>query len=369
MKTLLKKIFFAGIAATLLFACNMTKDPTEFAPGEVWLDTDGNPINAHGGGIMLHEGTYYWYGEMKVGETYLPECNKSWDGYRVEVTGISCYSSKDLLNWKYEGNVLPAVKDDPDHDLHTSKVLERPKVVYNANTNKFVMWAHVESMDYEKSCSGVAVSDSPTGPFTYIRSMRPNAGFWPINLTEKDTLEGSILKRDYEGGQMARDMTIFVDDDGKAYHFYSSEANGTHHIAELTDDYLDHTGKYKRVFIERFMEAPAVFKHQGKYYFIASDCTGWDPNPARSAVADSIWGPWQELGNPCVGENADKTFISQSTYVIPVQGKENAYIFMADRWNKTNLPDSRYVWLPLTFDDEEKMTINWHANWDLNIFN
>lgn len=34
-------------------------------PGEVWNDTDGNPINAHGGGILYHEGTYYWYGEYK----------------------------------------------------------------------------------------------------------------------------------------------------------------------------------------------------------------------------------------------------------------------------------------------------------------
>jgi len=109
-------------------------------PGEIWLDTDGNPINAHGGGFLFHEGTYYWYGEIKEGETYMPECNKSWSGTRVEVTGISCYSSKDFTNWKYEGNVLPAVKNDPNHDLHTSKVPERPKVVYNAGTNKFVLW-------------------------------------------------------------------------------------------------------------------------------------------------------------------------------------------------------------------------------------
>ena len=263
---------------------------------------------------------YYWYGEIKEGETWLPESNKSWNGTRVDVTGISCYSSKDLYNWKYEGNVLPAVKDDPNHDLHTGKVLERPKVVYNAKTNKFVMWMHVESMDYSKSSSGVAFSDSPTGPFSYIRSMRPNAGHWPVNLTATDTVGESILKRDFQGGQMARDMTIFVDDDGKAYHFYSSEMNATLHLAELTEDYLDHTGKFKRLFINRSMEAPAVFKHQGKYYFIASGCTGWDPNPARAAVANSIWGPWEEIGNPCVGKGANVTFQSQSTYVLPVQG-------------------------------------------------
>ena len=39
-----------------------------------------------------------------------------------------------------------------------------------------------------------------------------------------------------------RDMTIFVDDDGKAYHIYSSEENSTTHSAELTPDYTEHTG-------------------------------------------------------------------------------------------------------------------------------
>ena len=67
----------------------------------------------------------------------------------------------------------------------------------------------------------------------------------------------------------------------------------------LTDDYLKHSGKFARVFEKRRMEAQVVFKHAGKYWFVASGCTGWDPNPARSAVADSIWGPWKELGNPC----------------------------------------------------------------------
>ena len=69
----------------------------------------------------------------------------TWECYRTDVTGVSCYSSKDLLNWKFEGIVLPAVKDDEKHDLHPSKVLERPKVIYNEKTKKFVMWAHVES--------------------------------------------------------------------------------------------------------------------------------------------------------------------------------------------------------------------------------
>jgi hypothetical protein len=116
------------------------------------------------------------------------------------------------------------------------------------------------------------------------------------------------------------------------------------------------------------MEAQAVFKHAGKYWFIASGCTGWDPNAARSAVADSIWGPWTELDNPCRGPEAEETFRGQSAFVFPVAGRTNAFVFMADRWNKTNLSDSRYLWLPLQFKNNRPV-IEWMPSWDLSFFN
>jgi hypothetical protein len=115
------------------------------------------------------------------------------------------------------------------------------------------------------------------------------------------------------------------------------------------------------------MEAPAIFKHEGTYYFIGSGCTGWAPNSARSAVAESIWGPWTELGNPCVGEHADVTFHSQSTYILPVQGKEGAFIFMADRWQPENAIDGRYIWLPILFQND-RIELEWMDEWDLTVF-
>ena len=248
-----------------------------FIPGEVWKDTDGNPINAHGGGLLYHNGTYYWYGEYKKGKTILPDW-ATWECYRTDVTGVGCYSSKDLLNWKFEGIVLPAVKDDPNHDLHPSKVLERPKVVYNKKTGKFVMWAHVESADYSKACAGVAVSDSPVGPFVYQGSFRPN-------------------------NAMSRDQTVFVDDDGRAYQFYSSENNETMYISLLTDDYLKPSGRFTRNFVKESREAPAVFKYNGKYYLSYSDNhdENWNDgvkgdNRMRYAVSDSPLGPWESKG-------------------------------------------------------------------------
>ncbi len=336
------KLFTAALLLLASAAAPVTAAPVgEIVNGEVWLDTQGNPVNAHGGGILYHNGKYYWYGEYKKGETVLPDW-ATWECYRTDVTGVGCYSSPDMTNWTFEGIVLPAVKDDKSHDLHPSKVLERPKVVYNSKTGKFVMWAHVESADYGKAAAGVAVSDSPTGPFRYLGSFRPN-------------------------NAMSRDQTVFVDDDGRAYQFASSENNQALYINELTDDYLRPTGRFTRNFIGMAREAPAVFKHDGKYYMLSSGCTGWDPNKAELAVADSIMGQWTVVGDPCTGDDADKTFYAQSTYVQPVYGKKDLYVAMFDRWNKKDLENSRYVWLPMSFEDG-KITIPWREKWSVDEF-
>ena len=356
-----------------------------FHPGKLWKDNNGVHINAHGGGILFYENIYYWFGEHKI---------KGKAGNAAHV-GVHCYSSKDLYNWTDEGIALSVVKDNPNHTLTEGCIIERPKVIFNPKTKKFVMWFHHEYKDkgYSTVMSGLAISDRVTGPYEYIHSIRPNKKIWPMNVQDfhkapvkpqvSETYYGgaslpehpdvlNLLGRDFPAGQMARDMTLFVDDDGKAYHIYASEFNSTLHIAELTDDYLAHTGKYKRVFVARWMEAPIVFKRNCKYYFIGSGCTGWKPNTARGAVANSIWGPWMELGNPCEGPDAELTFHAQSTYVLQVQGKKDAYIFMADRWNPDNAIDGRYVWLPVIFtkndDGYEILRIRRLDRWDLSRF-
>ena len=349
----------------------------QFAPGQIWKDNTGTHINAHGGGVLFHEGFYYLYGEHKIGGKL---------GNTAQV-GVGCYSSTDLYNWKNQGIALKVNESDSVSDIAKGCVLERPKVIYNQKTKKFVMWFHLElkGKGYDAARSGVAVSDLPTGPFTFVKSFRPNAGFWPVNVMPihlkpvgptvkasycggKDCLPSTpdsvnLLGRDFKGGQMARDMNLFVDDDGSAYHIYSSEENSTLHISKLTEDYLSYSGQYFRVFSGRYMEGAAMFKRKGKYYIIASDCTGWAPNAARSAVADHIFGNWTELGNPCMGEGSELTFHSQSTFVLPVQGKKDLFIYMGDRWMPENPIDGQYVWLPITFEDE-KPVIRWHDKWN-----
>ncbi len=132
--------------------------------------------------------------------------------------------------------------------------------------------------------------------------------------------------------------------------------------------YTDFTGKYIRVYPTGHNEAPSIFKHNGKYYMITSGCTGWDPNAARLLVSDSIMGNWEYIDNPCIGEDKDMTFHSQSTYILPVEGKKDAFIFMADRWNPQNAIDGRYIWLPIQFGKNDMPFLQWMDSWSLDFF-
>lgn len=382
----MKQICGLFVASLAVLASCAKQEPLVIAPCQIWPDNNGVHVNAHGGGVLLHDGTYYWFGENKCDTT------------SSAMVGVDCYSSQDLVHWTNEGVAL-AVSDDPESDITRGCILERPKVIYNEKTGKFVMWFHLElkGRGYEAARAGVAVADNPTGPYTFIRSGRVNPGILPMDLDNEeakarlaeidyytydesknpqaeewwtpewraDVDAGIIAERDLEGGQMARDMTLFVDQDGKAYHIYSAEENLTLNIAELSDDYLSHTGKYIRMAPGGHNEAPAVFIKDGTYWMITSGCTGWAPNAARMFSAPSIMGPWTQYDNPCRGENADITFGGQSTFILPYGDN---FIFMADIWRPKHPSDARYLWLPIQFDENGVPFLEFMEKWDLNTF-
>ena len=377
----MKKILLIYLILILFSACLEKEKKGKFKPGELWLDTNGEHINAHGGGFLIHNNTYYWFGEHKVAGRI---------GYQAMV-GVSVYSSKDLLNWKNEGVAL-SVANDTLSKIRKGCVIERPKVIFNKKTQKFVMWFHHElkGQMYKAALTGVAVSDNITGPYEYIDSFRIHKNSLPLNLTQEEfnaiqpinetqklskkiridqAKRGEIFKRDFKGGQMSRDMTLFVDDDLTAYHITSSEENQTLLITKLSDDYLSLSNQYIRVFPGGRNEAPAILKKDNKYFLFSSGLTGWTPNPGKLAVSDSLFGNWTYLGNPCRGRinEVETTFKSQSTYIIPVLGKKDAYIFAADRWNKKNHIDGRYVWLPVQFENNVPF-LEWKEKWDFSFF-
>ena len=156
----IKKIII-GLCLGIYTFCGCSNEPLQpIRSGEIWPDNNGEHINAHGGGVMYHDGTYYWFGENKCDTT------------SSAMVGVMCYSSRNLTDWKNEGVALSVVDNDSS-DIARGCILERPKVIYNAKTGKFVMWFHLElkGKGYAAARAGVAVSDTPAGPYRFIRDV------------------------------------------------------------------------------------------------------------------------------------------------------------------------------------------------------
>jgi hypothetical protein len=294
-----------------------------FHNGGFWSDAQGDRMEAHGGGFLRVDDTWYWIGEDKSGNSA---------GFK----GVNCYASKDLVTWELRGAVLTRATA-PELDT-MDRIIERPKVSYNATTQRYVMWLHWEGQNYAEAKAGVFSSENIDGPYTF------HSAFQPL-------------------GNMSRDDTLFVDDDGTAYFISAANENADLMVYQLTPDYLEIERHVIKLWAGQKREAPAMFKDAGKYYLVTSGATGWDPNQAKYAMADAIAGPWSELRN--LGNGT--TFDTQPTYVIPVLGTEvTTYIYAGDRWQDPDLASSKYVWLPLKLDNGQ-LALDYYADWTLDL--
>jgi hypothetical protein len=301
----MKKDFVRWMVATMLALAGLTVCVAQdvIQPGESWLDTHGHRIEAHGGGVTQWKGIYYWYGEDR---TPTNDPNKRY---------VACYSSRDLVHWKFRGQVLAL--GDPEH-LGARWVLERPKVFASRNGATFVMYAHLDDARYKLARVMVAVSKRIDGHYKYVKSFRP--------LDEE-----------------SRDIGQFVDDDGTAYLIFESRPTKGFFIAKLTGDMMS---LEKTAFIPAPLEGGALVHYGGLYYVVGSHMTGWRPNPNVYATAPALSGPWTAFSNlaPAKANNYD----SQSTMLLKVAGSETtSVIFMGDLWRPHELSDSRYLWMPL----------------------
>jgi len=293
-----------------------------FKPGELWPDQDGNHIQAHGGGIIKIRKTYFWYGEQRS------------RGLDPKYRYVSCYSSKDLLNWKFRGNV---VKMLPPDTLSANWVLERPKVFYNAKSKKYVMYFHVDDRGYKVAQVGIAVCDKPDGEYKFVRRFRPL-------------------------GHESRDIGQFIDDDGTAYLVFEDRPFGFR-IARLSSDYMD--VEKEMTLVKAHMEGGAIVHYNGLYYSIGSGLTGWNANPNKYSTAPSLEGPWTEFVD--IAPVATNTYGSQSTMLIKVVGtKKTTVLFMGDIWKPRTQYDSRYFWMPLEIG-AGKLWLPEPKPWKLNL--
>jgi beta-galactosidase len=232
--------------------------------------------------------------------------------------------------------VLPA-RAIPAHNPPSRTVIERPKVLRSRSTGKFVLWFHHDNGTYRFGHAGIAVADQPTGPFTYLHSIRPF-------------------------GEVFYDMTLFDDPVAGPVVIFAAGMSSTIIVAGLSPDLTQVSGKMTRNLVDGGREAPAICLRAGRYTLFTSGLTGWNPNPLHIAQADSVYGPWTDLG-PCgTGPGAETTFDAQSTHILKIEGLEDRYVFMADRWRKEDLGDSRYVWLPLAWEGDRPV-LRWVDTW------
>ncbi len=351
---------------------------SSFTPGKTWLDTAGKPIQAHAGSIIEADGAFYWYGENK-------EFTRG--DLRVWTWGVRCYRSTDLYNWDDLGLIIPPDLKDKTSPLNPTNFLDRPHIIHNRRTGKFVCWIKMLSDTYQTRA--VLEADKITGPYRLVRrDIRPL-------------------------GMSAGDFDLVVSpDDGKAY-MYFERVHSEMICADLTDDYLDFTGFYSTHFPRpgppSVREGTSYFRRGDRHYLATSGTTGYFPNPSEIAVAQTYHGPFTTLGDLHPADPTRTSFNSQIGSVFRHPRKKDLYIAIADRWMgagptgpefesgrltatiqrlfakrfgrppQTLAPaeqalfdrwgglnidtsQSRYVWLPIRFDGDRPV-IEWRSEW------
>ncbi len=292
--------------------------------GNQWVDTDDNPIHAHSGGVIKVDDTYYWFGEYRKAD---------WN-----FNAVRMYKSKDLKNWEFANNVLT----EASHPDLYCRLIERPKIIYNEQTRKYVMWMHWENGEhYGEARTAVAYCDTVDGDYEYLGSFRPL-------------------------GHMSRDCTLFKDDDGTAYFISAAKENYDLNIYRLTDDYLA-IDKLVHIIAGQHREAPAVFKANGYYFLVTSVCSGWNPSQGAYAYTTDLesdhWSPLHNL-------DSNTTYESQGTFILPLEGTcTTSYLFMADRHGGAygqHPNTSKYVWFNLELSGASTLTINWYPKLEID---
>ena len=374
------KCFRFFLAMTFFWYCSSAltaQTGHSIRPGQVWLDTRGKPIHAHGFQIFVgDDGMYYWYGENKE-HTHL--------GSNVWTWGIRAYRSTDFYNWEDLGLIIPPDTVNPLSPLHYSQTLDRPHILFNKRTQKWVCW--IKSMDTD-GYFVVLQADKFEGPYILVRSFKPE-------------------------GFGVGDFDMYCDPaTGKGYVWFE-RPHWEMICAELTDDFLGTNGKFSEHFVGLrppfTREAPAHFFYQGRHYLFTSGTTGYVPNPSQVASFTDYHGEYTNLGCPHINDNFQDSFSSQITSVIKIPGR-NLYVALADRWlpqlygtdvpmstmknkeqaylnhkpferdfavpsvkDKTSMKrtkwdttdEATYVFLPIEFDDNGKPTIKWKDEWRL----
>jgi len=276
---------------------------TGIANGNTLRDTliksEGNPVIRHkytaDPAAMVYNNKVYIYTGHDV-----PPASRN--GYEMHEWLV--FSSPDMVNWT-EHAVPLRVKDFAwaKDDAWASQVIER--------NGKFYWYAAMTHNTIHGKAIGVAVSDSPTGPFKDARGS--------ALITNDMTTESKISWDDI-------DPTVFIDDDGQAYIFWG---NTTLQFAKLKQNMTELDGTFQTIRLPNFTEAPWIHKHK-KWYYLSYAYEF--PEKIAYAMSRNINGPWvykgilnEVAGNSNTNHQSIIEFKGKSYFIyhngsIPTQG-------------------------------------------------
>ena len=306
---------------------------TTITNGVTWTDTDGKPVHANGGNFLHHNGVWYLVGEDRS-MPWMPDVN--------------LYSSTDFVHWKFEHKIIENHRSHPD--LGRRRMIERPKLLFCPETQKFVVWCHWEARNYGASEAAMFECDSVNGDYQYVWSGRP--------METK-----------------SRDCNVFVDTDGSAFFISTTDENTNLGLFMLTTDYRQVIAK--TVLCEGMRrEAPAIVHIDSLYYMVSSACTGWDPNQAKLCVSRNIHVGWSRLFD--IGDRI--AYDTQASSILTIKGTEGTtYLYVGDRWMDPTLPESKIIILPIEWrnpltgelshkkdENHRHMVLNYRKTFDID---
>jgi hypothetical protein len=334
--------------------------PEAITPGVPWADASGSLLQGHNGSIVSVRSspgtTYYWFGQ---------------DMARFpSQQGVACYSSTDLVHWAFRGDVLTP-SSQKIRGWPSQYQIRTVKVLYNRPTKLYTLWASVATgksgsrrpADFKVD---VATSHKICGrgvTYKWVGRNRNPQPFQPLGHPSGDI--GLFQDANGTAYLLSEDLGVGRSGVGKGLYIYALSPRFT-----VVERIVKHFSKDN--------EAPAMFKHGGTYYVFASYKTNWVPNDnqyttttARSLTASDTWSAWATLVPTARKRPDPRTCVSQTMFVLPVQGKEETtYIYIGDRWDSAHFNDSGYVWLPISFTkstSRSRPSIDCSiANWSVN---
>ena len=253
-----------AVAAAVLAAAPASAG-TYSPPADTTFRAKGNPIITHkytaDPAAIVHDGKVYLY----AGHDEAPN-----DFHFYRMNEWLVFSSPDMVNWTE--HTVPLKPSDfkwAKGDAWASEVIEKD--------GKFYWYATVTHDDTKPGKAiGVAVADSPVGPFKDARGSA---------LITNDMTTGTTIDWD------DIDPTVFIDDDGQAYLFWG---NTKAYYAKLKDNMVELDGPIKTIDnLPHFTEAPYVHKRNGNYYL---SYAYQFPEKTAYAMSKSIEGPWEYKG-------------------------------------------------------------------------